>query len=237
MKPKRRPPPISLPLTGLLLTGGGARAAYQVGVLETIADLWRATGDHLNPFPVITGTSAGAVNAAALACGSDDFETAVRRMADVWQAFETGQVYRADALGMLDAMGRMRLLLGIGQLLARWMRVRPRSLLDNSPLAELLQRMVPLARLPRLMARGHLQALAVSASSYSSGDHFTFYESATHKAPWVRSHRIAVPGRITHAHLMASSAIPFVFPATRCRASSWTRCQTTSNGWSASTRR
>ncbi len=214
MKPKRRPPPISLPLTGLLLTGGGARAAYQVGVLETIADLWRATGDHLNPFPVITGTSAGAVNAAALACGSDDFETAVRRMADVWQAFETGQVYRADALGMLDAMGRMRLLLGIGQLLARWMRVRPRSLLDNSPLAELLQRMVPLARLPRLMARGHLQALAVSASSYSSGDHFTFYESATHKAPWVRSHRIAVPGRITHAHLMASSAIPFVFPAT-----------------------
>ncbi len=206
--------PTSSPSTGLLLTGGGARAAYQVGVLEAIADLRRAAGAHGNPFPVITGTSAGAINAAALACGADDFDAAVRRIADVWQGVRTEQVYRADALGMIDAMGRMRLLLGVGQLLARWLRMRPRSLLDNSPLAELLQRMVPLDRLPELMAAGHVQALAVTASSYSSGEHFTFFETAMPMAPWVRSQRIAVPGRITHAHLLASSAIPFVFPAT-----------------------
>ncbi|MDM0038067.1 patatin-like phospholipase family protein [Variovorax sp. J22G21] len=202
--------------TGLLLTGGGARAAYQVGVLEAIADLRREAGaiDQPNPFPIITGTSAGAINAAALACGADDFDGTVRRIADVWQGFSTGQVYRADALGMLDAMGRMRLLLGVGQLLARWLRMRPRSLLDNGPLAALLQRLVPLDRLPGLMAAGHVQALAVTASSYSSGEHFTFFDSALPMEPWVRSQRIAVAGSITHDHLMASSAIPFVFPAT-----------------------
>ncbi|MEP6720823.1 MAG: patatin-like phospholipase family protein [Variovorax sp.] len=210
------PLPVPLPATGLLLTGGGARAAYQVGVLEAIADLRREAGalGQPNPFPIITGTSAGAINAAALACGADDFDAAVRRIADVWQSFTTGQVYRADALGMLDAMGRMRLLLGVGQLLARWLRMRPRSLLDNSPLAALLQRLVPLDRLPGLMAAGHVRALAVTASSYSSGEHFTFFDSALPMEPWVRSQRIAVAGPVTHDHLMASSAIPFVFPAT-----------------------
>jgi len=115
---------------------------------------------------------------------------------------------------MLDAMGRMRLLLGVGQLIAKWLRVRPRSLLDNRALAGLLQRLVPLDRLPALMAGGHLQALAVTASSYSSGEHFTFFETARPMEPWVRSQRIAVASAVTHDHLMASSAIPFVFPAT-----------------------
>lgn len=214
MDPVRHLPLAATPPTGLLLTGGGARAAYQVGVLEAIADLRLAAGARGNPFPVITGTSAGAINAAALACGADDFDAAVRRIADVWRGLRTEQVYRPDALGMLDAMGRMRLLLGLGQLVAKWLRMRPRSLLDNRPLAELLQRMVPLARLPQLMAAGHVQALAVTASSYSSGEHYTFFESAAPMEPWVRSQRIAVPGRLMHDHLLASSAIPFLFPAT-----------------------
>jgi NTE family protein len=212
------PPPESAPLpaTGLLLTGGGARAAYQVGVLEAIADLRLAAGAQArgNPFAVITGTSAGAINAAALACGADDFDAAVRRIADVWQGFRTEEVYRADSLAMLDAAACWRLLLGAGQLLRKWLRLAPRSLLDNAPLAALLERMVPLDRLPQLMRDGHLQALAVTASSYSSGEHVTFFDAAAPMAPWVRSQRTAVPGRITHAHLLASSAIPFVFPST-----------------------
>ncbi|AMM23752.1 patatin-like phospholipase family protein [Variovorax sp. PAMC 28711] len=200
--------------TGLLLTGGGARAAYQVGVLEAIADLRRAAGVEGHPFPIITGTSAGAINAAALACGADDFDATVRDIADVWQSFRTDQVYRADSLSRLDAPGRWHMLFGLASLFARWRREQPRSLLDNAPLADLLKRLVPLDRLPGLMAAGHVQALAVTASSYSSGEHFTFYESALPMEPWVRSQRIAVPGRITHDHLLASSAIPFVFPAT-----------------------
>jgi len=208
--------PPSPPTTGLLLTGGGARAAYQVGVLEAIADIRASAGQQQggNPFPVITGTSAGAINAAALACGADDFDSAVRRIAQVWRQMRTQQIYRTDSLAMLDAAARWRLVLGFGQLVAKWLRIRPRSLLDNTPLAGLLAEMVPLGRLPQLLQGGHLQALAITASSYSSGEHATFFESAVPMEPWVRSQRIAVQDRITHGHLLASSAIPFVFPAT-----------------------
>ncbi|VTU21745.1 patatin-like phospholipase family protein [Variovorax sp. PBL-E5] len=210
------PLPSSPPTTGLLLTGGGARAAYQVGVLEAIAALRREAGASAGPppFPIITGTSAGAINAAALACGADDFDGAVQRIAEVWHGFHAEQVYRADSLAMLDAAARWRLVLGVGQLIAKWLRIHPRSLLDNAPLAELLARMVPLERLPALMRAGHLQALAVTASSYSSGEHVTFFESAVPMKPWVRSQRLAVNDRITQDHLLASSAIPFVFQAT-----------------------
>jgi len=208
------PPTADHPLTGLLLTGGGARAAYQVGVLEAIAELRRAAGASGNPFPVITGTSAGAINAAALACGADDFDRVVAHVAGLWRALRVDQIYRTDSFAMLDAAARWRLILGIGQLVARWLRLKPRSLLDNAPLAELLARMVPLERVPQLLAEGHLQALAISASSYSSGAHITFFESRVPMAPWVRSQRTAVADRLTHAHLLASSAIPFVFPAT-----------------------
>jgi len=106
-------------------------------------------------------------------------------------------------------------MMSIGWVIARWRRARPRSLLDNSPLAELLQRLVPLQRLPMMLEQGHLHALAVTASSYSSGEHYTFFDAAKPVAPWERSQRVAVPSRLTHAHLLASSAIPFVFPATR----------------------
>lgn len=203
------------PTTGLLLTGGGARAAYQVGVLEAIADLRQAAGaqDGPNPFPIITGTSAGAINASALACGADAFDATVRRIAQVWRNFEAHQVYRADSLSMLRSGATWMTLLSVGWLLAKWRRLKPRSLLDNAPLQTLLNDMVPLERLPELVRQGHVQALAVTASSYSSGEHITFFEGDKRLMPWVRSQRRSVRDRITHAHLLASSAIPFVFPA------------------------
>jgi NTE family protein len=104
-------------------------------------------------------------------------------------------------------------MLSIGWVIARGRRARPRSLLDNQPLAELLKRLVPLPRLRLMLRSRHVHGLAVSASSYSSGLHVTFYDAAAPIEPWTRSQRIAVQGRITHAHLLASSAIPFVFPA------------------------
>ena len=203
------------PATGLLLTGGGARAAYQVGVLEAIADIRNAcgAGQEPNPFPIITGTSAGAINAAALACGADHFDRAVRRIARVWRQFHAGQVYGADSLSVMRSGARWLTLLSMGWALARWRRMRPQSLLDNSPLERLLGQMVPLVRLPRLIRKGHLTALAVTASSYSSGEHVTFFEAAAPIKPWVRSQRKAASDRLTHEHLLASSAIPFIFPA------------------------
>jgi NTE family protein len=205
------------PLTGLILSGGGARAAYQVGVLQAIAQLRRAhasdTALRRNPFGVICGTSAGAVNAAALACNADHFDAAVDAVANVWHHFSADQVYRADSLGVIRSGAQWLTMLSIGWVIARWRRARPRSLLDNSPLAELLERLVPLERLPRLLTKRHLQALAVTASGYSSGEHLTFFQAAGPVEPWVRTQRVAVPALLTHRHLLASSAIPFVFPA------------------------
>ncbi len=202
-------------LTGLILTGGGARAAYQVGVLKAVARIRRdCKAPYGNPFPVIAGTSAGAINAAALACHADHFDLAVSGLADVWANFSAEQVYRADSLGVIRTGARWLTLWSIGWIIARWRRMRPRSLLDNSPLHDLLKRMIHLDRLHEVMRGGHLQALAVTASSYSSGFHVTFYDSERDFTPWTRSQRIAVKSEITLSHLLASSAIPFVFPAT-----------------------
>jgi NTE family protein len=207
------------PLTGLILSGGGARAAYQVGVLQALADIRRdhagAEAAARNPFGVICGTSAGALNAAALACGADRFDAAVAALAGIWADFHAEQVYRADAIGVVRSGAQWLTMLSAGWALARWRRARPRSLLDNTPLAGLLERVVKLDRLPQMLSQRHLQALAVSASSYTSGEHVTFYEAAARTGPYVRSQRIAVPVHLTLPHLLASSAIPFVFPAQR----------------------
>jgi NTE family protein len=197
------------------LTGGGARAAYQVGVLKAIAQIRRDCGriDSGNPFPVITGTSAGAINAAALACGADDFDRAVNSLCEVWENFHAEQVYRSDSLGVIRTGARWLTMMSIGWLIARWRRARPRSLLDNTPLDLLLTGIVSPERLHRMMEDGHLKALAVTASSYGSGLHITFYDAIDDILPWTRSQRIAVRDSIGVQHLLASSAIPFVFPA------------------------
>ena len=206
------------PLTALVLSGGGARAAYQVGVLRALVRIRReALGPMArlrNPFGIICGTSAGAINAAALAANADRFEAAVEVVAKVWQNFSADQVYRADSLGVIRTGARWLTMLSVGWVIARWRRARPRSLLDNAPLAELLQRLVPLEQLPTMFEQRHLHAFAVTASSYTSGEHFTFFDAAAAIEPWQRSQRVAVQTRLSQAHLLASSAIPFVFPAT-----------------------
>ncbi|MEO6746485.1 MAG: patatin-like phospholipase family protein [Caldimonas sp.] len=202
------------PLTGLVLTGGGARAAYQVGVLKALAEIRRkATTSKVNPFPVISGTSAGAINAAALACAADDFDAAVAGLCRVWENFSAEQVYRADSFGVIRSGARWLTMMSIGWVIARWRRARPRSLLDNQPLEQLLKRLVNTDRLHRVMREGHLRAIAITASSYGSGLHVTFYDAVEDIVPWTRSQRLAVRDSISVAHLLASSAIPFVFPA------------------------
>lgn len=203
------------PGTALLLTGGGARAAYQVGVLQALVALRRRghPGQRGSPFDVIVGTSAGALNAAALATGADRFDHAVTRLARIWRQFHAAQVYRADALDAARAGARWVSLMSVGWALARWSRLQPHSLLDNQPLRQLLQAHIPFERLPALMARGHLRGFAVTASCYADGEHVTFYEALGDMQDWSRAQRRAVRARIGVEHLMASSAIPFVFPA------------------------
>jgi NTE family protein len=203
-----------VPTTGLILTGGGARAAYQVGVLAALAQLRRDAGVAAgNPFQVISGTSAGAINAATLACQADDFDAAVDGLMHIWQNIHVEQVYCADSIGVIRTGARWMTMMSLGWALARWKRSRPRSLLDNAPLGDLLRRWVRFDRLDGMLADGHLQALAISGSSYTSGQHVTFYQTQQGLEPWLRSQRLAVRTRLTIEHLLASSAIPFIFPA------------------------
>jgi NTE family protein len=201
--------------TGLILSGGGACAAYQVGVLAAIGRMRQEAGaTQDNPFPVISGTSAGAINAAFLASNADRFDTAISELVDVWKHFQVEQVYRSDVLGMIRSGARWISLLSLGWLITQ-KRFRPKSLLNNDPLRDLLAQRIDLKRLPALMEQGHLRALAITASSYSTGEHITFYDSQHTITPWIRNQRLAQYGRLSHEHLMASSAIPFIFPAIR----------------------
>ena len=197
--------------TGLILTGGGARAAYQVGVLQAIARiLWEAGWRPArNPFDIICGTSAGAINAVGLGCRADNFGEGVKKLVDVWEHIRVEQIYRADPIGVLRSGARWLSLLSFGWLLRQW----PASLLDNTPLVGLLHRMLDLPRLDAAMADGMLHALAVTASSYTAGHHVTFFQTPAEVTPWVRMQRIALRDQIGVQHLLASSAIPFIFPA------------------------
>ncbi len=199
----------------LFLTGGGARAAYQVGVLQAIFSLLSETGwsSERNPFAIVCGTSAGAINATAYASKADNFETAVTDLLSVWRNLEVEQVYRADSIGVIRSGARWLTLLSFGWLLRQWRAQPPNSLLDNSPLVGLLHKMLDLRRLDAALEAGHLEALAISASSYTAGRHVTFYQAASEIPNWNRVQRMSVQQQIGVDHLLASSAIPLIFPA------------------------
>jgi NTE family protein len=207
---------LSRPSTALVLMGGGARTAYQVGVLK---GLMGVLGLQPGPsaawskalFPVLVGTSAGAINASFLAGHASDWPRGVARLEGFWRELRSQAVYETGALRVALGGARWLSLLSLGWLLHR----RPRSLLDNTPLMDTLHRAVHLPAIEQALASGDLQALAVTASSYSSGLHWTFCQvgAAQGFQPWQRPGRRSVLQPITIEHLAASAAIPFVFPA------------------------
>ena len=190
--------------TGLILSGGGARAAYQVGVLSAIADLLPDSSD--NPFPVIVGTSAGAINAVGLACGALHFLDAVRRLSTVWRSFHTDQVYRSDWPGVLRQASRFvgHSMLGLG-------KQAPVALLDSSPLTGLLERELDFSGIAAAIRHRQLRAVAVTAFGYESAQAVTFYQGRAAIDPWFRHRRVGVPTRLGLPHLLASTAIPLIF--------------------------
>jgi NTE family protein len=189
----------------LVLPGAGARGAYQVGVLKAVALL--LPKDSPNPFQVIAGASAGAINAAVLAGRAANFERAIRDMERVWANFHAAQVYRTDSWTMLKSSLHWLAALVFGGLGVR----NPVSLLDNTPLRALLARDVRFGGIARAIARGHLEAIAVTASGYASARSVTFFQGRPSLRPWTRVRRVGRAERISIDHLMASAAVPFVF--------------------------
>jgi NTE family protein len=197
---------VSGPRIALVLPGGGARSAWQVGVLKAIAG-WYPAGSAL-PFQVLCGTSAGAINATVLCAQAESFVRGAAELARVWAGFRVGQVFRAGTADMLRSGAHLALALVSGG----WLLPVPRALLDNSPLRALLGRNIDFTRLRRAIAAGRPDSLAISATSLTRGESVTFVETSRPFLPWDRAGRRGAPAAIGLDHLMASSAVPFLFP-------------------------
>ena len=194
----------------LILTGGGARAAYQVGVLKAIAEFLPRRAH--SPFPIICGTSAGSLNAATLAVNARNFSMGVQYLVNTWKNFHANQIYRTDVLGVFN--NTMLWLAGVIFSAIGINRLHRVSLLDNSPLVELLEEMLPCEKIQESVDAGLLHALSITASGYGSGQSVTFYQGVKQLVPWRRTGRVGVAMEINIQHLLASAALPFIFPAT-----------------------
>ena len=196
---------------GLILTGGGARAAYQVGVLKAIARILPRRA--ANPFFVICATSAGSLNAVTLAVNAQRFRLGVQHLLGIWKNSRVNDIYRTDPAGVFgnSLSWFTRLLLGSFGL----HRSGPASLLDNSPLVDFLTEKLPCEKIQESIDSGLLHALSITASGYGTGQSVTFYQGTPEIEPWRRARRLGVPTKIEIRHLLASAAIPFIFPAVR----------------------
>lgn len=194
---------------GLILMGGGARAAYQIGVLKAIAEL-HPRGDP-SPFKIVCGTSAGAINAVSLATMADNYSYAVAQMLRVWGNFRVPQVFQSDIKSISQNALRWLVAVTIGGLGNR----NPLSLLNRKPLRELLLRRLDFSRIQQVIEEGYLHAISITASGYSSGQSVTFYQGTDEIVPWSRVRRFGSHSTITIDHLMASSAIPVLFEAVK----------------------
>lgn len=193
--------------SALLLGGGGARAAYQVGVLKAIAEILPEGCN--NPFPIICGTSAGSINTVALASNASNFHQGVDRIIQVWSNFELHHVFYADAKNLLKRISHWTWAnLGPGN----W-RKGPDSILDNQPLRELLSKYIDFSNIDKSIENGELHAYCLTACSYTSGESTTFYDGSPSIKNWNRTHREGVREKMGVDHLMASSAIPVLFPS------------------------
>ena len=192
---------------GLILSGGGARAAYQVGVLKAIQKI--VPRETVNPFDIIAGTSAGAINGVALASYAENYRIGIRHLERIWAGFSPDKIYRTDFKGVVGCLARLTRTTLIGR---RYRHDRV-SLLDNSPLKELLGEVIRYDNIQKAIDNGALHAMSVTCSGLESGESVSFFQGHYSITNWQRHRRIGYRSRISLEHLMASSAIPMVFPS------------------------
>ena len=190
-----------------MLTGGGARAAYQVGVVKAVRDILGSPVK--NPFPILCGTSAGAINAATLAVFADNFTRAVGQLLEVWEHMHCDHVYRTNVGSILLSGARW---LGALMLISR---KNPVSLLDNAPLREMLDRNLDFELIQDHIDSGALYAVCVTASGYTSGQSVSFFQGGSGLEGWSRNQRIGAAVPLNLDLLVASASLPFIFPAVK----------------------
>jgi NTE family protein len=195
------------PRAGLVLTGGGARAAYQVGVVKAVRDILGSPVK--NPFPIVCGTSAGAINAATLAVFADNFSRGVANLLEVWEHMRCHHIYRTDPWHILKSGARW---LAAMMLVSRR---NPISLLDNHPLKEMLEKNLPFERIQQHIDSGALYAVCVTASGYTTGQSVSFFQGGSGLEGWERNQRIGAAVPLKLELLLASAALPFIFPAVK----------------------
>lgn len=193
--------------TALVLGGGGSRAAYQVGVLKALVQLYPR--NHGIPFKIICGTSAGAINGTSIATHASCFHLGVKKLEWVWRHFETRKVYRATLPGVLKHLSKMAL----KGLQDDKVNTDAGSLLDNEPLRHLLNELIDFKRIDRNIRNGALTALSVDTSCYNNSRSVTFFQAARDIENWTRARRSGERRMLNTEHLLASSAIPMVFPS------------------------
>lgn len=191
----------------LVLTGGGARAAYQIGVLSAMTKF--IPRNHGIPFPILAGTSAGAINSTALACYASCFHLGVKKLEWAWKNFNISSIYHSDPYNVFTHIGKGML----ASFQADYANKQPQSLLNNAPLRELLTDIVDFKRIDKNIMRGYISSVSVTASSYSSGDSISFYQSDGNIPNWFRARRRGEMSQLNTQHLMASAAIPMIFPS------------------------
>jgi NTE family protein len=199
---------IGQPKTALVLTGGGARAAYQVGALKAVSHL--VFKSHCgNPFPIVTGTSAGAINATVFASYAHAPTLGIRSLEKVWRSFSVDQIFRSDVRGILHNAARWTKSIFVQD----YHKTHQLSLLNNQPLKELLARVIHYDNIEKSIQSKCLDALCITASGYASGQSVSFFQGVESLQGWKRHRRVGVRANIERKHLLASSAIPLVFPA------------------------
>jgi len=192
---------------GLVMTGGGARGAYQAGVLKRIGEIERVRSNG-NPFPIIGGASAGAINGAALAVGSNDFVLATEALAKFWSRLQPSDIFRTDIASQARNSFTWIMDLSFGGVLGGG---NAQSLLDAAPLRHFLSKSIDCTQIQANINRGHLYAFAISATNYNSGKSYLFIQGKKGHAVWNRVRRVTLTTKITVDHLCASAAIPLVF--------------------------
>jgi len=203
------PPPQIANAGALVLSGGGARAAYQVGVLKALAELTPESEPH--PFKIICGTSAGAVNALLLASHPGTFKESVARLCNLWMGLTVDNIYRSNWTSLLGNMATItRSLFNHGVA-----RRKPLALLDNTPLRELVNDSIPFANIQRNIDEGRLRAVSVTAMSYNQGESVSFFQGGEDVTEWRRFRRCGERTTLCADHLMASAAIPTLFPSVK----------------------